>query len=179
MSIMLWSQSDSSIFFLMLRRPPRSTLFPYTTLFRSMGIIICERICVDEIFGLRTFWRWIPYIYRVGQARWNLTLVPCNFVCRSDQKERFGDSMCTDVRCSPSNLWSSHTASSRTLEPFPSPIEPNPGAPFSSSLSMPISATTREQTEPCKYRPHERYIGWGRQGANELWYPVTLRLKKI
>src|SRR5690349_23603939 len=25
----------TSIFFLMLRRPPRSTLFPYTTLFRS------------------------------------------------------------------------------------------------------------------------------------------------
>src|SRR3712207_7497379 len=25
-----------SIFFLMIRRPPRSTLFPYTTLFRSM-----------------------------------------------------------------------------------------------------------------------------------------------
>src|SRR5438034_6818838 len=27
----------SSLFFLMLRRPPRSTLFPYTTLFRSHG----------------------------------------------------------------------------------------------------------------------------------------------
>src|SRR3712207_8050881 len=26
-----------SIFFLMIRRPPRSTLFPYTTLFRSVG----------------------------------------------------------------------------------------------------------------------------------------------
>src|SRR5688572_32754526 len=26
---------DISIFFLMIRRPPRSTLFPYTTLFRS------------------------------------------------------------------------------------------------------------------------------------------------
>src|SRR6266704_4039916 len=25
-------------FFLMIRRPPRSTLFPYTTLFRSTGI---------------------------------------------------------------------------------------------------------------------------------------------
>src|SRR2546430_12439609 len=25
------------IFFLMIRRPPRSTLFPYTTLFRSVG----------------------------------------------------------------------------------------------------------------------------------------------
>src|SRR3712207_6957019 len=27
----------SDIFFLMIRRPPRSTLFPYTTLFRSDG----------------------------------------------------------------------------------------------------------------------------------------------
>src|SRR6202451_4756553 len=27
--------SSSLIFFLMIRRPPRSTLFPYTTLFRS------------------------------------------------------------------------------------------------------------------------------------------------
>src|SRR5256885_9769243 len=27
----------SSFFFLMIRRPPRSTLFPYTTLFRSLG----------------------------------------------------------------------------------------------------------------------------------------------
>src|SRR3712207_8549169 len=26
---------DGSVFFLMIRRPPRSTLFPYTTLFRS------------------------------------------------------------------------------------------------------------------------------------------------
>src|SRR2546430_7905479 len=26
-------------FFLMIRRPPRSTLFPYTTLFRSKGVI--------------------------------------------------------------------------------------------------------------------------------------------
>src|SRR5260370_5521068 len=28
-------QDTSPIFFLMIRRPPRSTLFPYTTLFRS------------------------------------------------------------------------------------------------------------------------------------------------
>src|SRR3712207_8795360 len=26
------------VFFLMIRRPPRSTLFPYTTLFRSAGV---------------------------------------------------------------------------------------------------------------------------------------------
>src|ERR1041385_9287515 len=29
------SSSSRSFFFLMIRRPPRSTLFPYTTLFRS------------------------------------------------------------------------------------------------------------------------------------------------
>src|SRR5258708_35677299 len=27
-------------FFLMIRRPPRSTLFPYTTLFRSMAFVL-------------------------------------------------------------------------------------------------------------------------------------------
>src|SRR3712207_9347955 len=33
----MWVESDSEfwVFFLMIRRPPRSTLFPYTTLFRS------------------------------------------------------------------------------------------------------------------------------------------------
>src|SRR5690348_18100467 len=30
----------SSFFFLRIRRPPRSTLFPYTTLFRSNGVKI-------------------------------------------------------------------------------------------------------------------------------------------
>src|SRR3989449_2722943 len=30
------STRDPSFFFLMIRRPPRSTLFPYTTLFRSL-----------------------------------------------------------------------------------------------------------------------------------------------
>src|SRR2546421_10927532 len=30
-----YSSSCPSFFFLMIRRPPRSTLFPYTTLFRS------------------------------------------------------------------------------------------------------------------------------------------------
>src|SRR3712207_8642806 len=29
-----------SVFFLMIRRPPRSTLFPYTTLFRSWQVVV-------------------------------------------------------------------------------------------------------------------------------------------
>src|SRR6266496_5860889 len=35
MPTVLVSVASSSFFFLMIRRPPRSTLFPYTTLFRS------------------------------------------------------------------------------------------------------------------------------------------------
>src|SRR4029434_11359724 len=41
------------LFFLMIRRPPRSTLFPYTTLFRSVHIThdacqcqVCVCVCV-------------------------------------------------------------------------------------------------------------------------------------
>src|SRR3712207_7662465 len=33
----------------MIRRPPRSTLFPYTTLFRSVGLMMCRAVgVVDE-----------------------------------------------------------------------------------------------------------------------------------
>src|SRR5688572_31573141 len=35
----------ASIFFLMIRRPPRSTLFPYTTLFRSSPVPRSKRYC--------------------------------------------------------------------------------------------------------------------------------------
>src|SRR5574339_1009655 len=36
--------SPLSFFFLMIRRPPRSTLFPYTTLFRSVGV---EHVAIE------------------------------------------------------------------------------------------------------------------------------------
>src|SRR5260370_8321185 len=37
-------------FFLMIRRPPRSTLFPYTTLFRSLKTEVCRLNGVLESF---------------------------------------------------------------------------------------------------------------------------------
>src|SRR5438876_3072176 len=37
--------SSLSLFFLMIRRPPRSTLFPYTTLFRSLAADSCGGSC--------------------------------------------------------------------------------------------------------------------------------------
>src|SRR5216683_618455 len=44
---------QSSFFFLMIRRPPRSTLFPYTTLFRStMPAPVVEFCCASgDSFG--------------------------------------------------------------------------------------------------------------------------------
>src|SRR2546429_7849484 len=40
----LKSQYVNIFFFLMIRRPPRSTLFPYTTLFRSIAGLIARRV---------------------------------------------------------------------------------------------------------------------------------------
>src|SRR3712207_8468172 len=43
---------DVGFFFLMIRRPPRSTLFPYTTLFRSRRLLLAVaevRLLADEV----------------------------------------------------------------------------------------------------------------------------------
>src|SRR3712207_9293308 len=50
---------DSMVFFLMIRRPPRSTLFPYTTLFRSY-------LTVSEIFPMETRAMAIAFFYALG-----------------------------------------------------------------------------------------------------------------
>src|SRR3712207_9182342 len=42
----------SFFFFLMIRRPPRSTLFPYTTLFRSASV--AELLIGEALLGLAT-----------------------------------------------------------------------------------------------------------------------------
>src|SRR5438874_13339028 len=39
------------IFFLMIRRPPRSTLFPYTTLFRSIKLLVGAKECLEPFVG--------------------------------------------------------------------------------------------------------------------------------
>src|SRR5690348_18076458 len=41
------------LFFLMLRRPPRSTLFPYTTLFRSDQLRTVKKLGpLDQVLGM-------------------------------------------------------------------------------------------------------------------------------
>src|SRR2546430_12388284 len=53
------------IFFLMIRRPPRSTLFPYTTLFRSPSAIVEQPGCEDT-----------PVISRVLPEEWGAWGIP-------------------------------------------------------------------------------------------------------
>src|SRR5436190_10340321 len=47
----------SFFFFLMLRRPPRSTLFPYTTLFRSERFPVCNANEVIRVLGKHGFFQ--------------------------------------------------------------------------------------------------------------------------
>src|SRR3712207_7769328 len=49
-----------SFFFLMIRRPPRSTLFPYTTLFRSV-LDEAEKVQPVSLEG-REDWRDLPLV---------------------------------------------------------------------------------------------------------------------
>src|SRR5437868_13213533 len=53
----------------MLRRPPRSTLFPYTTLFRSLDAAAAERLgLVNAVFPAAEFdaraGEWLQQLYR-------------------------------------------------------------------------------------------------------------------
>src|SRR2546425_910340 len=51
----------SFFFFLMIRRPPRSTLFPYTTLFRSQPLAPdCLRELMADTIGMAPFEAFLP-----------------------------------------------------------------------------------------------------------------------
>src|SRR2546427_5045609 len=55
----------------MIRRPPRSTLFPYTTLFRSLDALI--RRDGSSLFGLGNRWATFGRVsgaWRVAQEPW-------------------------------------------------------------------------------------------------------------
>src|SRR2546422_5312695 len=45
----MWILRTNLFFFLMIRRPPRSTLFPYTTLFRSIRAIDIVTLALEKL----------------------------------------------------------------------------------------------------------------------------------
>src|SRR5256885_4222035 len=62
----------------MIRRPPRSTLFPYTTLFRSREHRRCGRAVAGFIGGLRGH-----FLDQLRSEEHTSELQsPCNLVCR-------------------------------------------------------------------------------------------------
>src|ERR1039457_7516803 len=62
------------VFFLMIRRPPRSTLFPYTTLFRSVLILTTCSFWMSRKNRASIFTR--------SEEHTSELQSPCNLVCR-------------------------------------------------------------------------------------------------
>src|SRR2546426_5584451 len=97
----------------MIRRPPRSTLFPYTTLFRSRGRAQWGKTRIgrrgnpaSEVVGLRgsvlapiTLGPAFPQAPRSEEHTSELQS-PCNLVCRLllEKKKRKADSTYLDTR---------------------------------------------------------------------------------
>src|SRR5256885_349092 len=79
-----------SFFFLMIRRPPRSTLFPYTTLFRSLGNLEASRgkalqvILVGQPNFLDLLRRpdQVQKVWLRSEEHTSELQSPCNLVCR-------------------------------------------------------------------------------------------------
>src|SRR6202030_4172329 len=65
-----------SLFFLMIRRPPRSTLFPYTTLFRSPHTMFSSAIAVPHTMFSESL---AP---QRSEEHTSELQSPCNLVCR-------------------------------------------------------------------------------------------------
>src|SRR2546430_3434495 len=79
-------------FFLMIRRPPRSTLFPYTTLFRSRRVLQPEASCGGRLRGTGG---WLPV------RRWRRTS------CTRRERRRCNSARCTQ---SPPERSEEHTS---------------------------------------------------------------------
>src|SRR3712207_8842071 len=79
-------QIFSFFFFLMIRRPPRSTLFPYTTLFRSWrrllpGALLAMAVFVASATGLRFY---IAVLTSTGYT-YGALATPIAFLLRSEE----------------------------------------------------------------------------------------------
>src|SRR5256885_6893231 len=65
----------------MIRRPPRSTLFPYTTLFRSVLVTVGAKAGLGALLGVQATGFGPLVVYRSEEHTSELQS-PCNLVCR-------------------------------------------------------------------------------------------------
>src|SRR5258708_37590246 len=76
-------RSDFFFFFLMIRRPPRSTLFPYTTLFRSCLPVKSGCLKWSQAAGrCRTYWRLFVGLSKRSEEHTSELQSPDHLVCR-------------------------------------------------------------------------------------------------
>src|SRR5256885_10382228 len=73
-----------SFFFLMIRRPPRSTLFPYTTLFRSANVAALKTAPSLTRSQLEQLLAQAPDVTPPARSEEHTSELqsPCNLVCR-------------------------------------------------------------------------------------------------
>src|SRR5438034_5778751 len=64
----------SCFFFLMIRRPPRSTLFPYTTLFRSRFAVLAALAAVGTPVAAYVLWR--PFVELINELAFRPLWLP-------------------------------------------------------------------------------------------------------
>src|SRR5260370_29525743 len=78
----------------MIRRPPRSTLFPYTTLFRSIGHWLCN---LDYV-NIRDD-GWSLYRLNYWEKSGNSRRAMCSLPSHGRSEERFSRNAETDLVC--------------------------------------------------------------------------------
>src|SRR4029434_11360902 len=78
--------AHSLFFFLMIRRPPRSTLFPYTTLFRSHSLLLCHT---------HTHW---THTHTRSEEHTSELQSHLNLVCRLLLEKKSTHTQCTSLR---------------------------------------------------------------------------------
>src|SRR5256885_6817604 len=88
----------------MIRRPPRSTLFPYTTLFRSPFILsrrlalICQlTACIKFHQSNLKLSRWVPR----SEEHTSELQSPCNLVCRLLLEKKNNSAACNHTPSPP------------------------------------------------------------------------------
>src|SRR2546426_9836555 len=77
----------SFFFFLMIRRPPRSTLFPYTTLFRSAAFHLLAHVRSElvrhrNIHLIHVCRQFVCSLKHRSEEHTSELQSPCNLVCR-------------------------------------------------------------------------------------------------
>src|ERR1039458_6477976 len=154
-------------FFLMIRRPPRSTLFPYTTLFRSdINLSDQNRISFDAHHNYR------------AQNKNNFFDNPAtgNFLYRLNQGAQLEDvysispTLFLDIRASWARYIENHSSPADGIDPsslgFPSYIDANSKFPMLPYITFGNSITSVTSSVTAGARPNFEPMGYNGDSTN-------------